>query len=332
MCMTRRQWLNLSAATLGGPILAWRSTALAQGTGYPSKPIRLVVSAPPAGAADIVGRLLAQHMAQSFGQPVVVENRPGASAMIAANVVAKSAPDGYSILIASTKSPQIVSLYRRLPFDFGRDLIPVSLIAKVPTLLVVSNRIQANSFAELLALAKTRPGEISMGSGGTGSGGHLAGEFIKIKAGVNMVHVPYKGNGPLLNDLIAGQIDCAYLDLATVSGYDLASSRFRVLAVTGTHRAKAIPLVPTFGELGYQDLQRFSGGLSLFLPTGTPSNVVGQIVTEVRRIVRLPVVSDRLVKLGMQPVGSTPDELASEIRIDAPFWADLIRTTNIKLD
>lgn len=324
----RRKWVAtvgaLGASTLG----SWSCLARAQS--YPARPIRLVVPTPPGGGADTVARLLSQHMAQSLGQPVVVDNRPGASTMIANNAVAKAAPDGYTLLLGFTALIQIPSLYANIPYDFARDLTPVSLVATSADVFIVSASVPANTVAEFVALAKARPGKLNFGSYGIGTSSHMHGELFKMRAGIDMVHVPYKGAAPLLSDILAGQIDCGFVDISSASGH-LGSPKLRVIGITGSARAKGLPAVPTFGQLGYLGFEPY-GWIAVFAPAGTPAAILTRLSTEVGQVTRLPEVSKRLQATGMQPVGSGAAELAAVLRDDTPVWAGIARAASIKLD
>lgn len=324
----RRQWLAQAFALAGAAALAGRPGAgLAQG-GYPARPLRMVVPYPAGGGTDTVGRMIAQRLAAALGQPVVVENKPGASGMLGNDIVAKAPPDGYTMLLAITALIQSPSLYRRVPYDVARDFTPVSLIARSSDLFVVPNRVPAMTLAEFVALAKTET--LSYGSYGNGTSSHLHGELFRRQARIELAHIPYKGAAPLVNDLLGGQVDSAFVDVTSAHAH-LASGKFRVLGITGTQRYKGLPNVPTFSEAGFAGFEP-NGWFGLFLPAGVPQEITTRLSAECARIARLPEVSQKLSGMGLQPAGSAPGELAAVIAADTPKWARIVRDADIRLD
>jgi tripartite-type tricarboxylate transporter receptor subunit TctC len=255
MQTSRRTWLAQAGTLAGAAMLGGVGQALAQPS-YPSKPIRLVVPYPAGGGTDTVGRMIGQRLAEAWGQPVVVDNKPGASGMLGNDTVAKAAPDGYTVLLAITALIQSPSLYKRMPYDVNKDFTPVSLIAKSSDLFVVPNRVPASTLREFVALAKA--GKLSYGSYGNGTSSHLHGELLRQQTGVELTHIPYKGAAPLLNDLLGGQVDSAFVDVTSAYPY-LTSGKFKILGITGTQRYKAIPNVPTFAEQACRDLSLADG-------------------------------------------------------------------------
>ncbi|WP_316154510.1 tripartite tricarboxylate transporter substrate binding protein [Cupriavidus sp. BIC8F] len=327
MQQSRRNWLAQSGTLAGAAILGGAGSAFAQQP-YPGKPIRMIVPYPAGGGTDTVGRLIGQRLAESLGQPVVVENKPGASGMLGNDTVAKAPADGYTILLAITALIQSPALYKRTPYDVARDFTPVSLIAKSSDLFVVPNRVPANNMREFLALAKA--GKLSYGSYGNGTSSHLHGELLKQQAGIEIAHIPYKGAAPLMSDLLGGQVDSAFVDVTSANPY-LGSNKFKILGITGTQRYKALPNVPTFTELGLPGFEP-NGWFALFLPANAPKDVTAKLAAETARIVRLPEVTQKLAGMGLQPVGSTPQELAAVVAGDTPKWARIVRDANIQLD
>jgi tripartite-type tricarboxylate transporter receptor subunit TctC len=328
MKTTRRNWLGQAAALGGGALLAgWEWPALAQGN-YPAKPIRMVVPYPAGGGTDTIARMIGQRLTEAWGQPVVVDNKPGASGMLGNDIVAKAPPDGYTLLLGITAMIQSPSLYKRIPYDVMRDFAPVSLIARSSDLLVVPNRVPANTLAEFIALAKA--GKLSYGSYGNGTSSHLHGELLKMQAKVDLAHIPYKGAAPLMSDVLGGQVDSAFIDVTSANSY-LNSGKFKILAITGTQRYKSIPSVPTFAQAGFSGFEP-SGWFSMFLPANTPPDVVSRLSTETGRIVRLPEISQKLSAMGLQPVGSSAEELAAVVATDTPKWARIVRDAHIQLD
>jgi tripartite-type tricarboxylate transporter receptor subunit TctC len=327
MQQSRRNWLAQAGTLAGAAILGGAGSAFAQQP-YPGKPIRMIVPYPAGGGTDTVGRLIGQRLAESLGQPVVVENKPGASGMLGNDTVAKAPADGYTILLAITALIQSPALYKRTPYDVARDFTPVSLIAKSSDLFVVPNRVPASNMREFLALAKA--GKLSYGSYGNGTSSHLHGELLKQQAGIDLAHIPYKGAAPLMSDLLGGQVDSAFVDVTSANPY-LGSNKFKILGITGTQRYKALPNVPTFTELGLSGFEP-NGWYGLFLPANAPKDVTAKLAAETARIVRLPEVTQKLAGMGLQPVGSTPQELAAVVTGDTPKWARIVRDANIQLD
>jgi len=324
----RRRWLGQAAAIGGGMAFAsWHASA---DTAYPNKPLRLVVPYPAGGGADTIARLIGQQLSQAWQQPVVVDNKPGASGILGNDIVAKATPDGYTMLLAITAMIQSPSLYRKMPYNVERDFMPVSLVARSSDLYVVPNRVPARTLAEFIALAKASPGKLSYGSYGNGTSSHLHGEQFKIRAGIDLVHVPYKGAAPLVSDVLGGQVDSAFVDVTSANAY-LQSGKFRVLGITGTQRHTALPAVPTFAEAGLTGFEP-NGWFGFFLPAGTPRDVADRLAAEVARIAKRPEISQRLSAMGLQPVASTPTELASVVSNDTPKWAEIVRTARIQLD
>ncbi|MBP0621609.1 Bug family tripartite tricarboxylate transporter substrate binding protein [Cupriavidus consociatus] len=327
MQQSRRNWLAQAGTLAGAALLGTTGRAFAQQP-YPSKPIRLIVPYPAGGGTDTVGRLVGQRLAEVLGQPVVVENKPGASGMLGNDTVAKAPADGYTLLLAITAMIQSPSLYKRMPYDVARDFTPVSLIAKSSDLFVVPNRVPASNMREFLALAKS--GKLSYGSYGNGTSSHLHGELLRQQAGIDLAHIPYKGAAPLMSDVLGGQVDSAFVDVTSANPY-LGSNKFKILGITGSQRYKALPNVPTFGELGLKGFEP-NGWFGLFLPGGAPKEVTARLAAETARIVKLPEISQKLAGMGLQPVGSTPQELAEVISGDMPKWARIVRDANIQLD
>ncbi|SCU96838.1 Extra-cytoplasmic solute receptor [Cupriavidus necator] len=327
MQQSRRNWLAQAGTLAGAAILGGAGSAFAQ-QAYPGKPIRMIVPYPAGGGTDTVGRLIGQRLAESLGQPVVVENKPGASGMLGNDTVAKAPADGYTILLAITALIQAPALYKRTPYDVARDFTPVSLIARSSDLFVVPNRVPASNMREFLALAKA--GKLSYGSYGNGTSSHLHGELLRQQAGIEIAHIPYKGAAPLMSDLLGGQVDSAFVDVTSANPY-LGSNKFKILGITGTQRHKALPNVATFTELGLPGFEP-NGWFGLFLPANAPKDVTAKLAAETARIVRLPEVTQKLAGMGLQPVGSAPQELAAVVAGDTPKWARIVRDANIQLD
>jgi tripartite-type tricarboxylate transporter receptor subunit TctC len=282
---------------------------------YPSKPIRLVVGQAPGGATDVIARLVAPHFSEHLGQPVVVENRTGAAGSIGATFVAKSPPDGYNLLVISSSYAINPSLYKDLPFDPVKDLAPVTLIAEAPFLLVVHPSMPVKSVKDLIAMAKARPGTLTFASGGNGSSGQLAGELFKYLAGIDLIHVPYKGAGPALVDVISGQVHMTFGSVLSTLGH-VKNGRLRALGVTSAKRSAAAPDIPTIAEAGVKGY-RTTTWYGLLAPAGTPAPVTGKLVADMQKAVESPDIRNRLLGDGAEPVAGSPkqfqDFLASEM-------------------
>ena len=294
---------------------------------WPDKPIRLVVSFAPGGVHDTLARLLQPRLTEALGQPIVIENRAGAGGNIAAEAVAKSAPDGSTFLVASEAIATNEYLYRSMAYDPYKDLVPVAKLADYPMALIANPSLEANNVRELVALAKAKPGSISYGSAGIGASGHLAGELFKSVTGTNMVHVPYKGGAPALADLIAGRIQVMFLSIQ-LSAPQARQGRVKVLAVTGDKRSPRLPDVPTTAEQGYPDVQALLFS-SLLAPRGTPPAIVKRMNAEVVKALDAPEVKQRLADLGAIPAPSSPEGFAGVLRREGERWGKLIREKDI---
>jgi tripartite-type tricarboxylate transporter receptor subunit TctC len=313
-------------------LLAALVPALAAAQGYPSKPLRFVVPFPPGGPLDIMGRGIAQKLQEGWGQPVVVENRPGAGGGIGAELVAKSPGDGYTLLMGAVSTHAINPvLYTKISYDPQKDFVPVALVAQVPNILVVHPSLPVQSVKELIAYAKGKPGALSFGSGSTGSTGHLAGELFKTMAGVDMVHIPYKGGAPAMQDLLAGQTQLMFDNLANALG-QVKAGKLRALAVTTAKRAPAVPELPTIAESGLPgfDLTTWFG---VFVPAGTPPEVVAQLNTEIVKALGSKELSDRLAAMGtVPPENNTPERFAAFVRSEAAKYAQVVKASGARVD
>ncbi len=297
---------------------------------YPARNVRIVVQYAAGGGADFVARVLAAKLTDLLGQAVVVDNKPGANGAIANELVAKSAPDGYTLLLgaagALTISPAV---FKSLPFDTLRDFAPVALVASSPFCVTLHPSVPANSVTELIALAKSRPGKLSFGSSGTGGSPHLAGELFMSMAGVNMVHVPYKGLAPAITDLIGGQIEISFADVGLVMA-QINGKKLKAIAVTGSKRSSLLPHVPTVAEAG---LRGYEAGTwyGVLAPHGTPSGVVRRLNTEILKVLEMADVKDRLKTQGADPAGNSPDEFQELLRREIIKWTELVSAAHIEL-
>jgi len=297
---------------------------------YPAKPIRLVVPYPAGGGTDILARILATQLAQNWGQPVLVDNKPGASGMLGNDIVAKAAPDGYTVLIGITALIQSPALYAKVPYDVLRDFTPVSQLATSSDLFIVPASSPAKTLTDFIALAKARGGKLSYGTYGNGTSSHMHGELLKMSAGINLIPVPYKGAGPEVNDLLGGQLDSAFVDVTSITPH-LRSDRIRVLGITGTQRHPALPEVATLGEQGLKGFEA-NGWFAVFLPAGAPRPIVDKLSAEVQRIVAAPELNGRLKAMGLTPVGGTPEQLQAVLNKDTPHWEKIVRDARISID
>jgi len=297
---------------------------------YPARAVRIVVPFAAGGPNDIVARLLGQKLADALGQPFLVENRPGAGGNIGTDFVAKAPADGYTLLSAGPGSLVINPLLRSVPYDTGRDFAPISLMASAPNALVVHPSVAANSVQELVALARSRPGELNYASGGTGSTPHLAAALFASMAGIRIAHVPYKGTGPALADLLGGQVQMAVLGIPTVLP-QVKSAKLRALAVTGRRRAAELPGVPTMAEAGITGYE-VSPWYGLLAPAATPRAIVMRLNAEVTKILHSVEFKEKLASQGAEPAGGTPEEFAAYLIAEAKRWAPVVKASGAKAD
>jgi tripartite-type tricarboxylate transporter receptor subunit TctC len=307
--------------------LAFAAGAYAQ---YPNKPVRIIVPSSPGNSSDIMARLIADKLSQTWGQPVLVENRPGADGRIGAEAVAKSAPDGYTLFLPNagviTVNP---ALFGKMAYDPIKDFTPITQVATIVIVLAANPAVAANSVKELVALAQAKPGTLHYTSAGNRSGiPYLAGALLRDKAGIDIVHVPYKANAQAQQDLLGAQIEFMYDTLAATLPH-VKSGRLKVLAIVGSQRSPALPGVPTLTEAGYPGTEG-DAWAGLFAPGGTPKAVVEKIHADVTAVLRQAEVRERLTALGLDVVGSKPDEFAALIKADTAKWAAVIRANNIK--
>jgi tripartite-type tricarboxylate transporter receptor subunit TctC len=313
-------------------IIVWLALALPGALlaqGYPSKPIRLVVGFTPGGGVDINARLLASKLPEYLGQPVIVENRPGAGTNIANEFVAKSAPDGYTLLMATPVVLINMALYPKLPYDTLRDLSGVSVFSASPNIMVVGAAVPAHDLAQLLALARARPGELNYSSAGSGSTQHLSGALFRARTGIDMVHVPYKGSAPALTALISGDVQLSFSNIPAIRAH-VVSGRLRPLASTGSKRSELMPDVPTMREAGIDvDVTVWYGVLA---PAATPRAVIDKLAAAVSRAAHAPDIRQRLIEQGAEPVGNTPDEFNRMLRAEIVTWADAVKSSGARAD
>ncbi len=300
----------------------------AQAQTYPNRAVRLIVPFAAGGSTDIIGRTVGQKLNEMWGQPVLVDNRPGGSTVIGTDAVAKAAPDGYTLLITPAPFTIVPSLIAKLPYDPARDFEPITLINTTPLVIVVHPGVPAKSIKELIALAKSRPGTLNYGSSGAGGSNHLAGELFNAMAGVKMVHIPYKGNAPALADLVGGHVDAVFNGLTSAMPL-IKSGRLRALAVTSLARAGALPDMPTLDELGLKGFQAVAWN-GLTAPARTPKEVIARLNADVIKVVRSAELAERLKGEGSDPVGNSPAQYAAFLRDEIAKWAKVIKQAGIK--
>jgi tripartite-type tricarboxylate transporter receptor subunit TctC len=297
---------------------------------YPSKPVRLVAPFTAGGPVDITARILAQRLTELWGQQVIVENRTGASGMIGAEAVAKSPPDGYTLLVNSSIHVIVPSLFPKMGYDPIRDFAPVTVVSSSPLLLVVTPSLPVKNIKEFVALAKARPGDLSFASSGSGSSTHLTAELFKTVTGTNMVHVPYKGQSQALTDVISGQVPFMFNSLPPVLEF-VKGKRLRALGITAAKRFNALPDVPTFAESGYKDLVTGSW-YAVWVPAKTPDAIVTKLNADIVKIINLPDVRNRILELGGEPVGNTPVEFDAFQKAELARWAKVVKESGAKAE
>jgi tripartite-type tricarboxylate transporter receptor subunit TctC len=315
-----------AAASAAGAAVA--PAAFAQVGAFPSRPVKMVVPFPAGGATDLTGRLLAGKLAELWGQPVVVENRPGASGMIGGEQVARAAPDGQTLLVTITTHIQNPALFARIPYDALKDFEPISQICLSYLVLAVKPEFPARDVREFAAVVKANPGKHTFGSFGTGSSSHIVGERFARSQGLDMAHVPYKGAAPLVTDLLGGQVSSSWIDVSTATQH-IAAGKLKPLVVTGPRRAPMLPAVPTMGESGFPGSAP-RGWVGMCVPAGTPKPIVEKISRDVMRVVKMPDVVARLNEQTLVPVGDSPESFAATLRQDMALWAKIVAEAGIR--
>ena len=320
-----QRWLSAVVAII---VVAAAGDIAAQS--YPAKSIRLVAPSTPGDAPDVIARLVAERLSVALGHQVVVENRPGAGGVVGSEIVAKSAPDGYTLIMGNAGSHGInAAVYSKLPYDILKDFAPVSQIAIAPNIFVVNPGLPVTTIPEFIAYAKARPGQLSYASGGNGSSSHMSMELLKSMAGIDVVHVPYKGSTPALTDVISGQDAVMSVNMPPAVPH-VKSGRLRALAVTTRARTPSMPDLPTVGETlsGYETVAWFG----VLAPAGTPKDIVNRLSTEIAKIAQSPDMRERLAAMGAEPVGGTPEEFGAVMARDIAKWTALAKSVGIKID
>jgi tripartite-type tricarboxylate transporter receptor subunit TctC len=325
MKLPRRNFLHLAAGAAALPAVS----RVARAQAYPTRPVRIIIGFAPGSASDIVARLVGQWLSEGLGQPFIIEHRPGAANNIATEAVVRAPPDGHTLLVVSSANAVNATFYDKLNYNFIRDIAPVAGIIVVPSVLVVHPSVPAKTVPEFIAYAKANPGKLTMASGGIGSGTHLAGELFKMMAGVNMVHVPYRGGGPALTDLLGGQVQVMFP--STVSSIEyIRAGRLRALAVTTATRSDALPDVPTVDEFvpGYEASAWFGVGA----PKATPAEIVEKLNKEINAGLADPKMKARLADVGGTALSGSPADFGKLIADETEKWGNVIRALNIKAD
>jgi len=321
---TRRTLLGLAMSV--GAVSAFAQAA----ANYPNRPIKIIVPFAPGGTTDMLARLVGQRLTQSWGQPVVIENKPGAGATLGADLVAKSAGDGYTLLMGAAHHTIAQKVYAKLNYQIDRDFAPITLVAMVPNMVVVNADVPARNIQEFLALAKAQPGKLNYGSAGAGTAHHLIGEMFNLKAGVKLVHVPYKGSAPAVADLLSGQVQLMF-DTVSSGLPQVKAGKVRALAVTTAKRSSAMPDVPSLSET---ILPGFDVGtwFGLLAPASTPAPIVQKLNAEIVRIIQQPDVRKQMLEAGSEPVGNTPEQMAAQIRSELDGFEAVVKQIKLVVD
>ena len=314
------------AATLLAAFLAVLAIP-ATAQSYPTRPIRLVVPFAPGGGTDISGRIVAEGLTPVLGKPVIVDNRPGAGSLVGTEIVAKAAPDGYTLLLVNISMAFNPALYRKLPYDTLRDFVPISLVADQPNILVTHPSLPARSFSEFVALARSQPGKLTYGSGGIGSGTHLATELLIMTLKIELVHVPYKGVGPVLTALLGNELSASLSTFASALPH-VKSGRLRAFGVTSAKRASTLPEVPTIAEAGVPGYE-YSTWYGLLAPAGTPRAIVEKLNQATVGVLNSPKTREQYVSQGLTPTPSTAAQFSAYLRSETEKWTKVVRAANI---
>jgi tripartite-type tricarboxylate transporter receptor subunit TctC len=296
---------------------------------FPARPIRLVVGYAPGGPNDILARLLAQKLAERLGQNVIVDNRPGADSIIATEMVARSAPDGHTLLMTTGSHTMHPSVYNKLPYDIVRDFAPIMIVAATGYIVVVHPSVPVASMKELIALAKAKPGQLTYASAGAGGPNHLGVELFKSMAGIDMVHVPYKGGAPAITDLVGGQVQLMFSAMAPALP-QVKAGKLRALAVSSARRSAAVPELPTVAEAALPGFE-VTGWYGLMAPAATPRRTVDRLHSELVAILKLPDVAERLLAIGVEPVGDTPEQMLAYMKTEIAKWSKVTKASGISL-
>ncbi|MBS0448363.1 MAG: tripartite tricarboxylate transporter substrate binding protein [Proteobacteria bacterium] len=329
--MTIRTLRRLRAALLSLVALGALGTLTsARADDYPDKPVHFMVPYPPGGGTDVIARIVQDRFQTLLGQPIVIDNRGGAAGSLGTDVVAKSNPDGYTVLFTLSSHTINPAIYPKLPFDTKKDFVPVGMVASLPQILVANSAFPVNNVAELIAMAKAKPGAISFGSVGNGSPGHLAGELFKLRTGTNLQHVPYRGGGPAMTDVMGGQIPLLWVSIPAAAQF-VKTGKVKALAVSTVKRSAAFPDVPTMQEAGVADFN-VDSWYAMFVPAKTPKPVIDKLNKVLDTVLAEPAIRAKLLEQGSEAVGGTPEQLGAVVDSELARWAKLVKDANIRLE
>ena len=325
--MNRRQSL-LQAISAAALLLT--GAAYAQTSAYPDKPIRFVVPYPPGGGTDVIARIVQDRLRAALGQSIVIENRGGAGGSIGTEVVARSAPDGYTVLFTLSSHTINPAIFSKLTFDTVRDFEPVGTVCSLPQILVANPQFPANTVQQLIAMAKDKPGSLAFASVGNGSPGHLAGEMMKIRTGTQLTHIPYRGGGPAVTDVVSGQVPLLWVSIPAAAQF-VKQKQLKALAVSTLKRSAAFPDVPTMQESGISDFE-VDSWYAMFVPAKTPRAIVDRLNSALNTVLKEPEIREKLLAQGSEAVGGTPEQLGAVVNAELPKWAKLVKDAGIKAD
>ncbi|MBS0436309.1 MAG: tripartite tricarboxylate transporter substrate binding protein [Proteobacteria bacterium] len=324
---TLARWLRPLLAAAASLAIVFGAAAQ---NGYPDKPIKFVVPYPPGGGTDVIARIVQGKFQQLLGQPIVIDNRGGGGGSLGTDIAAKSLPDGYTVLFTLSSHTINPAIYPKLPFDTLKDFEPIGTVASLPQILVAHPAFPANTVAELIKVAKERPGFVQFASVGNGSPGHLAGELFNIRTGADIVHVPYRGGGPAINDVVGGQVPLLWVSIPAAAQF-VKTGRLKALAVSTTRRSAAFPDVPTVQEAGVADFE-VDSWYAMFVPGKTPKPIIEKLNKALNQVVADPEIRDKLLAQGSEGVGGSPEMLGKVVAAELPKWAKLVKQANIKAD
>jgi tripartite-type tricarboxylate transporter receptor subunit TctC len=326
--VNRKQSLLRAIATASMVLVI--SPVFAQASAYPDKPIRFVVPYPPGGGTDVIARIVQDRLRAALGQSIVIENRGGAGGSIGTEVVARSAPDGYTVLFTLSSHTINPAIYSKLSFDTARDFEPIGIVCSLPQILVANPQFPANTVQQLIAMAKEKPGSLSFASVGNGSPGHLAGEMMKIRTGTQLTHIPYRGGGPAVTDVVSGQVPLLWVSIPAAAQF-VKQKQLKALAVSTVKRSAAFPDVPTMQEVGIADFE-VDSWYAMFVPAKTPRAIVDRLNAALNTVLKEPEIREKLLAQGSEAVGGTPEQLGAVVNAELPKWAKLVKDAGIKAD
>ena len=305
-------------------------SAFAQATAYPDKPIRFVVPYPPGGGTDVIARIVQDRLRAALGQSIIIDNRGGAGGSIGTEVVAKSPPDGYTVLFTLSSHTINPAIFSKLSFDTARDFEPIGTVCSLPQILVANPQFPANTVQQLIAMAKEKPGSLAYASVGNGSPGHLAGEMMKIRTGTQLTHIPYRGGGPAVTDVVSGQVPLLWVSIPAAAQF-VKQKQLKALAVSTLKRSAAFPDVPTMQESGISDFE-VDSWYAMFVPAKTPRAVIDRLNAALNTVLKEPEIREKLLAQGSEAVGGTPEQLGAVVNAELPKWAKLVKDAGIKAD